>query len=144
MFLTNPEKGIVAELGGRLSVVHIYSISDSFSKTLYIGSRPENIRKMEALLPEEMPKAYYDGKAYDEFFVGLYLGTTIKELDEGRFDRPQLHFFSWEGKPLARVVLPDRALSFDIDVDERQLYVVGYEDESILRYTLDLSGIIES
>ena len=53
-------------------------------------------------------------------------------------------FFSWEGKPLARVVLPDRALSFDIDVDERQLYVVGYEDESILRYTLDLSGIIES
>ena len=53
-------------------------------------------------------------------------------------------FFSWEGKPLARVVLPDRALSFDIDVEERQLYVVGYEDESILRYTLDLSGIIES
>ena len=144
MFLTNPEKGIVAELGGRLSVVHVYSIPDSFSKTLFIGNKPENIRKVEVLLPEEMPKAYYDGKAYDEFFVGLYLGTTIKELDEGRFDRPQLHFFSWEGEPLARVVLPDRALSFDIDVEERQLYVVGYEDESILRYTLDLSGIIES
>lgn len=142
MFLTNPEKGMVTELGGRLSVVHIYSISDSFSKTLYIGSRPENIRKMESLLPEEMPKAYYDGKAYKEFFVGLYLGTTVKDLDEGRFDNPQLHFFSWGGEPLARVALPERVLSFDVDVDEQQLYVVGYDDEFVLRYTLDLSEFL--
>lgn len=144
MFLTNPEKGIVAELGGRLSVVHIYSISDAFGKTLYMGNRPEDIKEMETLSPEEMPKAYYDGKAYDGFFVGLYLGTTVKELDEGRFGNPQLHFFSWEGEPLARVTLPESVLSFDIDVKESQLYVVRYDDEAILKYALDLSGIIKS
>ena len=89
-----------------------------------------------------MNKAYYEAKAFREFFVGLYLGTAIRELDEGSYAPPELHFFSWYGEPLASISLPVRALFFDIDLEDGQLYVVSSDTEEILRY--DVSHIIDS
>ena len=86
-----------------------------------------------------MNKAYYEAKAFRGFFVGLYLGTAIRELDEGS---DELHFFSWDGEPLASISLPVRALFFDIDLEDGQLYVVSSDTEEILRY--DVSHIIDS
>lgn len=142
MFVVNREKGIVAELGSRLNVIHLYSLSGDFHRTVAFGSGLEEIEKAEAMEQDDMNKAYHEAKAFRGFFVGLYLGTTIRELDEGSYAPPELHFFSWDGEPLASISLPVRALFFDIDLEDGQLYVVSSDTEEILRY--DVSHIIDS
>lgn len=141
MFVVNREKGIVAELGSRLNVIHLYSLSDDFRRTVAIGSGLEEIEKAEAMEQDDMNKTYYEAKAFREFFVGLYLGTTIRQLDEGSYAPPELHFFSWDGEPLASISLPVRALFFDIGLEDGKLYVVSSDTEEILRY--DVSHIID-
>lgn len=141
LFLSNREKGIIAELGSRLNVIQLYSLSDGFCRTVAIGERLEDIEKMEILEQDDMSKTYYEAKAFRNFFVGLYLGTTIRELDEDIYSPPELHFFSWEGNPLAKISLPVKALFFDIDVKNKHLYVIDSDTEKILRY--DISKFVD-
>lgn len=140
IFAVNREKGIVAELGSRLSVIQLYSLSGDFCRTVAVGSRLEDIDMIGAVEQEYMPKTYYESKAFRDFFVGLYLGTGVRELDEGSYAPPELHFFSWDGAPLASISLPVRALFFDIDLED--LYIVDGSTEEVSRY--DVSHIIDS
>lgn len=141
-FLVNHEKSMVAELGSRLNSVNLYSLESDFKTTIALGRSLVNIRDEEMKSQEEMSKVYYDAKAYKDFFVGLYLGTPLRELDEGSFPAPKLHFFGWDGSPMADISLPVRALFFDIDIIDNELYIVEYETERILKY--DISDILNS
>lgn len=140
-FIYNESRGIVAELGSRLSVVHLYSLWDDFRVTLISGNQQENVRKIEKISYESMPQSYEEAKEFDNFFAALYTGTTIKASDEGKVKDVQLQIFGWDGSPLARLYLPLYARSFDIDVPEGKLYVIDNE-ERVLRY--DISGVLES
>lgn len=142
LFLVNKEKSLVAELGSRLNEINLYSLKSDFKTTIALGNSLENLPELEMKPEGEMSKTYYEAKSYDDFFVGLYLGTTLDDLDEGRFLEPELHFFSWDGKPLAEISLPVRSLFFDIDLTDGRLYVVDYETEKILRY--DISEALNS
>ncbi len=142
IFAVNREKGIVAELGSRLSVIQLYSLSGDFCRTVAVGSGLEDKDKIGAVEQEDMPKTYYEAKAFRDFFVGLYLGTTVRELDEGEYAPPELHFFSWDGTPLLSISLPVQALFFDIDLEDGKLYIVDGNTEKISRY--DVSHIIDS
>ena len=142
IFAVNREKGIVAELGSRLSVIQLYSLSGDFCRTVAVGSGLEDMDKIGAVEQEDMPKTYYEAKAFRDFFVGLYLGTTVRELDEGEYAPPELHFFSWDGTPLLSISLPVQALFFDIDLEDGKLYIVDGNTEKISRY--DVSHIIDS
>ncbi len=141
LFLVNEDRKIIAELASRLSVVHLYSLENDFQRTVSYGNKLEEIKEIESRQPDEMPKAYYDGKAFDDFFVGLYLGVTMGEFDEERFQQSQLHFFRWNGEPLLKISVPVRTLYFDVDVNEKQLYIVENDTEKILRY--DISDVID-
>lgn len=134
--VVNSEKGIIAELGGRMNVVHIYSLAGSFQKTLMTDGQRQDISFLSKLSPEDSPKSYYDAHSYKDGFAGLYLGTTIKELDNGSFPPPVIHLFKWDGTPVAQIRIPVKALFFDIDFRERKLYVVEFESENILVFDL--------
>lgn len=134
--LVNNEKSLVAELGSRLNVVHVYSLTSHLAKTISLKNHLEDVNAEESKEPDQMCKIYYDAEKFDDYFVGLYVGDTFENLDRGSFRIPQLHFFSWEGKPLAKLQLPTRALSFAIDQTEGELYLVEYNTEKILRYDI--------
>ncbi len=136
MIVLNNEKSLVAELGSRLNVVHVYSLTSHLAKTISLKSHLEDVNTEENKEPDQMCKIYYDAEKFDDYFVGLYVGDTFENLDRGSFRIPQLHFFSWEGKPLAKLQLPIRALSFAIDQTEGELYLVEYNTEKILRYDI--------
>lgn len=138
----NPDMDIVAEFASRLGVVHFYSLSSDFRKTVVLGRRMRDLREEERLPQDDMMKAYYDEQTFDGFIAGLYLGTTIRELDEGTYAPPQIHLFSWDGQPLACIDLPVRSLFFDIDVREGYLYVVKADTEEVVRY--DISSLFEA
>ena len=141
LFLVSPDRRTVAELGSRLNVIQLYSVANDFSCTIAVGDRLQNLKSLEAISPEDMPKTYYDAKSYKDFFAALNLNTTIKDLDLGHPVSSELQIFSWAGDPVASIPLPVSALYFDIDVDENQLYVVDAATEKILRY--DIDGIRE-
>ncbi|MCQ2160265.1 MAG: hypothetical protein MJY97_04160 [Bacteroidales bacterium] len=129
-------KGRVAEFGSRMNVVHFYSLFGNDSKTAIIGKKKESIQKMGMIDETEMRKIYYDAKPFDSFVAGLYLGATFDELDRGMLPFAEVHLFSWNGAPIAKITLPEPALYFDIDIEERQLYVVNYHTEELHRYDI--------
>ena len=135
-FAINGNLNRVAELGSRQSVVHVYSVVDDFAVTLPINGEISDLTELEQLQPEEMPKAYYDSKSFDDFFAALYLGTTTSKLDSGTFGNPSIHLFDWDGNPVAEIKVPVRTLSFDLDISEKNLYVVEYETGLILKYDI--------
>ena len=139
MFLYNEQNNVVVELGSRINVIHIYSIDEASELTLTIG-KLQPIDQIEALPDSEMPKSYYDGKTYQEFFAGLYIGTTMEKLNTGQYPFPHIHIFDYEGNPKADIQLSVRTQFFDIDVHDNKLYVVDAESEKVLRY--DMKGII--
>ena len=141
LFLVSPDRRTVAELGSRLNVIQLYSVANDFSCTIAVGDRLQNLKRLETISPEDMPKTYYDAKSYKDFFAALNLNTTIKDLNLGHPVSSELQIFSWAGDPVASIPLPVSALYFDIDVDENQLYVVDAATEKILRY--DIDGIRE-
>ena len=140
-FAVNTKKGIVAESGSRLHVIHLYSLDGSTCLTINVGDKKDNLNDLESLPPEAMPKVYYEAKAYDDFFAALYIGTTVEDLNEGNPSAPELQIFSWEGKPLASITLPPGVLYFDIDIETMSLYTVDSETEKILKY--DISDFFE-
>ena len=142
LILVNTDRKIVAELGSRLSVIHLYSLSEDFMSTVMTGKRPEDLQEIGTLSPEDMPKAYYEAKGYDDFFAALYLGTTVGDLNEGRVPEPQLQIFVWDGTPVASVPLPVGTMYFDIDIYEGRLYIVDGMTEKLLSY--DVSGILSA
>lgn len=136
MILYDEFRNIVVELGSRLNVIHIYSLDDhDFNITLSIGD-PISLDYVESLSHSEMPKSYYDGKAYRNCFAGLYLGTTMEELNSGNYNYPKIHIFDYEGNPIAEISLPVRTQFFDIDFENGCLYVVDDPSENILSFDL--------
>jgi len=136
LILSSPDGKNIAELGSRINVVHVYSVSDDFQKTLVIGDWLKPIKELEKQEEEDMLKYFYDAKAYDSFFAALYLGCKISELDNGTFPYPTIYIFDWAGKPLAEIKLPVQTLCFEVDAAEKDLYIVDYETERIFRYNI--------
>lgn len=141
MFLYNEKHDKVVEFCSRMNVIHLYSLNNSFNKTITIDGKAK-IKDIEQDDILKSSKKYYDAKAFDKCFVGLNIGTNITDLNNGDFESVELHFFDWEGNPLAELLLPVRALYFDIDFDTQNLYLVEYDTDKILRY--DLSSFLSS
>lgn len=139
-FAINDELHRIAEFGSRINVIHLYSYVDDFAVTLAIHDKISKLEDFEQLPEIEMRKMYYDSKSFDDFFAALYLGTIIDDLDNGTFGTPSIHIFDWDGNPIAEIVIPVRALFFDIDIRDKKLYVVEYETDHILKY--DISEIL--
>lgn len=140
-FVINRNNNRIAEFGSRINVIHLYSYVDEYAITLSVGERMHKLNDYEQLADEDMRKMYYDSKSFDNCFAALYLDTTINELDSGTFPTPSIQLFDWEGNPIAEIIVPVKALFFDIDITEKKLYVIEYESEQILRY--DISEICD-
>ncbi|MBP3202851.1 MAG: hypothetical protein J6M31_04505 [Bacteroidales bacterium] len=131
LIMVNEKANRIVELGSGLPVIHLYSIHGSYAKSLHIGEYAEisNIESNDGTIRK---RYYYDAKQFEEGFAGLFLNCTNEQIDENDFPNPEVHVFSWTGEPIARIRLPIRALSFDIDYSNRMLYLVDEETEQIL------------
>ena len=140
-FATNYKKSRIAEFGSRINVIHIYSYVDKFAKTLSIGEKMPKLKDLEQIGEDDVRKMYYDSKSFENCFAALYLNAKMCELDSGTFSNPSIHLFDWDGNAIAEILVPVKALFFDIDITEKKLYVIEYETERILRY--DISEICD-
>ena len=74
-------------------------------------------------------------------FAGAYSGHNDMEIQTGIADNTELHFFDWDGNPVARVALAEYVKAFDMDPHARRLLIVTGDDE-IKPY--DASAIIDA
>ena len=73
LFVFNRKENIIAELGARLNVIHLYSVSDDFCRTVSVKNKLDNVVEKEMCVQNEMTKTYYDAKAFDSFFLSDYI-----------------------------------------------------------------------
>jgi len=97
----------------------------------------ERIIEKEALSEKEyLPKTFDGLRTYDSFFVCLYKGSLEN------YSHPHLLFFDYEGLPLIDVMIPSAVFSFDIDLDDKILYVIDDTIDSLV--TFDISSVIDT
>ena len=56
------------------------------------------------------------------------------------YNHPHLLFFDYEGRPLIDVMIPSAVFSFDIDIDDKVLYVIDNTIDSLVIY--DITPVI--
>jgi len=141
--VVNQDKQMIVEFGSLMNVIHLYSYDNDFQRTLVIGESITDVNELEREDGYERRKMFYDAKVYESFFAGLHIGCTIEELDKGAFGPPVIYLFKWNGTPLAKIKLPVRALYFDIDVKQRELYVIDYDTEKVIKFPMEHSLVFD-
>ena len=120
-----------------LNTINIYSSFGNKTKTICYGDKLERIIEKEALSEKEyLPKTFDGLRTYDSFFVCLYKGSLEN------YSHPHLLFFDYEGLPLIDVMIPSAVFSFDIDLDDKILYVIDDTIDSLV--TFDISSVIDT
>ncbi len=80
------------------------------------------------------PAFSINGETRDAYFVCVERGGLIWASYSGNAvsDKvqkiPYIYAFDWDGNPVMKLRLDQRILSFDVDPEHRQIYVLSYED----------------
>ena len=136
--LCRPGGDRIVEAALRLNQINLYSVDDSFGKTICVGKRIDNISRVQDIERPNRMKTYKTLNAYPEFFVALYLGDTIRNDQEGTTTHnPVFQFFDWDGNPVAEVKSDRMITTFDIDFNNKILYTLNSNTEEIYKYKID-------
>lgn len=129
------KNNMIIEASLFLNTINIYSVYGDKGKTICYGNRLERIAEKEELSEKEyLPKTFDGLRTYDNFFVCLYKGNMEN------YNHPHLLFFDYEGRPLIDVMIPSAVFSFDIDIDDKVLYVIDNTIDSLVIY--DITPVI--
>jgi hypothetical protein len=136
-----PAKNRIVEAALGLNQINLYSLDDSFGKTICVGEKIDNIRDIEAITPKyERISCYTNLSAYPEFFAALYLGDTEKNYQTGESVNPVIQLFDWDGNPLAEVAMDRMITSFTIDFASKKLLTLNLQEDEM--YVYDIREIL--
>lgn len=124
---------LVAEAPLAHNQINIYSIlGDSVSRTICLDDELKSIDRLEAVDRNSLVRYYGNIRGYDRFFAVLYVEK--QKAKKGERILPSLHFFTWEGEPLASVKLSEICDSFDIDFINKKLITLDIATERLRMY----------
>lgn len=130
-------KELIIEASLFLNTINLYSTNGDRIKTICYGNRLESLAEKERLSEKEfLPKTFDGLRAYNNFFVCLYKGCMEN------YSHPHLLFFDYDGFPLIDVTIPSAVFSFDLDIDNKVLYVIDDTIDSLVTY--DISSIVDT
>jgi hypothetical protein len=128
------ERIVEAAIG--LNQINLYSLDDSFGKTICVGEKIDDIPGVENTPRFERLYMYMNLNVYPDFFAALYLGDTEMKYELGESINPVIQFFDWDGKPLAVLVMDRMITSFTIDFANGHLYTLNLNNEACYRYEI--------
>ena len=130
------QRNLLVESSVRLNCINIYSPDGTDGRTIYYGSSVDDIDDIQLISYKDMPKSFSEHKLFNDFFAIQYLDETVFTYQMKRKDYSRIFLIDYDGNPLSELHL-DRAIStYDIDLTNGMLYVIGYPDEGIYRYRL--------
>lgn len=137
----SPGAGRVVEGMLYLNQLNVYDTNGAEGRTICVGSGLDDVNAVESEERFARKNGYVTVIAADYGFAGAYSGHNDMEIQTGIADNTELHFFDWDGNPVARVALAEYVKAFDMDPHSRRLLIVTGDDE-IKSY--DASAIIDA
>lgn len=139
----NPEKNLIVEAPIGLNYFNLYSPTDDFGMSICAsGDEFNKISTVQKMKPWDRLKTYEGITIFKDFFGTLYIGEDMKSYIEGGKKLPKIHLFTWDGEPLAELLLPEYATSFDIDFINGHLYTLDLKHDLFYRY--DIKSILNN
>lgn len=124
-----------------LNAINLYSVDGDWSKTVCVGSELWPVTSVEET--SRFNRIFTNGgvSCWDSGFGTLWVNRDEKSYQMSHAETTTLHFYNWEGYPVAEAVV-DRDLScFDMDFEHGILYGVDRYEDTIVAYSA--IGIIE-
>lgn len=133
----NPDRNIVIEMPVILNYINMYSLDGTFTRTLCIGDKVDDIEDIQDKKLWERIYTFNDIATFPDFWGVVYINEDAKTYQTGRKKLPCIYLFDWEGKPLAELKLKHFITTFDIDLRNRTLYTFDLEDEVLHKYDIN-------
>ncbi|MCD7935288.1 MAG: TolB-like 6-bladed beta-propeller domain-containing protein [Tannerellaceae bacterium] len=124
-----------------LNYINTYSLDGTFSKTICIGDKLDNIHKIQNKKIWNRIYTYSDVRIFSDFWGVVQIDEDEKTFQTGRKKRPSILLFNWEGEPLANLELSHFITSFDIDLKNGTLYTLDVHSDEFHKY--NISYILE-
>ncbi len=124
-----------------LNQLNVYDTDGSSAMTICVGEDLDDVAFVESQWNVARKETYESVTAFDFGFGALYSGSV---MDQSGYEarNSEMHFFTWDGVPVFKAVLPIRALSFDIDPKSGMLYAIDAEEDTLVAF--DASGILDA
>ena len=131
----NGDRIVEAAIG--LNQINLYSLDNSFGKTICVGKRIDNISRVQDIERSDRMYTYMSTNVFPDFFGALYLNDTEMNYQSGKAGNPVIQFFNWDGDPLAEVKMDRMITSFTIDFTNGNLYTLNLNTEEIYKYDIN-------
>ena len=126
-----------------LNQINILSRDGKSGKTLCVGSHLDDLSiKEDTYNSPSRQHGYITVAAWPVGFGAVYSGLTDEEWATSKDIESEFQFFDWDGNPKYRFKLPGYVLAFDIDFDEKIMYMVEEQEDVLKAY--DATSIIDS
>lgn len=113
-----------------INQINVMSADKSFTPfTISTDGHLDSYREMiENNWAPEQKGVYSACQGFDDFFV------VCSEGDDGK--STLLTIYDWDGNITGKYIVPDTFMSFDIDVENGDLYTFKLDDELIMKYSI--------
>ena len=128
-----------AEVPGEINAVHLYSLDDSFAKTICFGKTMYDYNELADRDYGDRPRTTIWTQQYDEALMILYVDKTVEKYYTDETWRPSLITVYWDGSYISKANLPERVNQFDFDLDSFHLWAFDSDTETM--YVYDVSNI---
>jgi len=137
----NRDKTVVVSAMCAFDRIDYFDTSGKIYKSIYNGKQvPDSIKYYLNSDSNDFLKMYYtDICSTEKFLFALYYGQTFQEYTFKR-KNPEIRIFTWDGAPVARVLI-NYPISI-LTVDENSWILYGYDDLNKLIITFQLNEII--
>ena len=135
----NSEKNLIVETPIGLNYFNLYSPTEDFGISICAsGGKFDNISTVQKMKPWDRLYTYGGIVTFKDFFGTLYIGDDMKTFQQGGKNLPKIHLYTWNGEPLAEILLPQYATSFDIDLINGYLYTLDLKSDEFYKYDIKI------
>lgn len=137
MMVTHPDGYKLAEIMLGMNYLNIYSVDGTYRRTICVESEIDKLSDILAT-PRERRKYYFaNAKAYDFGFAVLKYNITNLQYQENSDYIPSILIFDWAGNALGEIKSNFKFIRFEIDMDNKQIYVLD-DNDRLMRFVLNV------
>lgn len=117
-----------------LNYINLYTTDGTFGKTICIGNELDNLTHIQAKAELDRMYTFADVRSFSEFWGVLHINQDERTFRSDH--NPEILWFDWDGKPLARLKLNRSITAFDIDFAKGELYTLDHRTEEFYKYDI--------
>lgn len=130
-------KKIAVEMPISLNYINIYSLDNSFGKTICTGNKLDDLEQIQKKDRWDRMYTYADLRVFESFWGVLRINETNKNYQIERSKLPSILIFDWKGDPKIKLQLEHHITSFDIDLINKNLYTYDSHTEEFFKYNIE-------